>query len=141
MKGHSIQFLARKKKSRDNTLAALQRKLKQLEDELVSEDKHCAITTFTPENNREQMSKVKEDINKILDYKTKGAMIRTKRNWIKYGEKNCSFFFKLERYNYMSKNRFKLKDNKKARWLHAELCFSLYCQISGAFVAVPKRYN
>ena len=32
-------------------------------------------------------------------------------------------------------------DNKKARWLHAELCFSLYCQISGAFVAVPKRYN
>ena len=31
--------------------------------------------------------------------------------------------------------------NKKARWLHAELCFSLYCQISGAFVAVPKRYN
>ena len=33
------------------------------------------------------------------------------------------------------------KSNKKARWLHAELCFSLYCQISGAFVAVPKRYN
>ena len=32
-------------------------------------------------------------------------------------------------------------NNKKARWLHAELCFSLYCQISGAFVAVPKRYN
>ena len=41
----------------------------------------------------------------------KGAMIRSRRNWIAQGEHNCAYFYKLEKYNYMSKNRFKLRNN------------------------------
>ena len=72
---------------------------------------HDQVKVFSTKNCLKEIEKVNEKIEKIVEYKTQGAMVRTHRNWIKYGEKNCKFFFNLEKYNFMSKNRFKLRNS------------------------------
>ena len=84
----------------------------QISGEMINQDIHQHDKIFSEKENRDEIEKVKEEIDKILAYKTQGAMVRTRQNWIKYGEKNCKFFLTLERYNFMSKNRFKLRDEK-----------------------------
>ena len=111
---HSIQYASRKKKSRNNILLALEHKLKRLEQELINQDTHHATRIFTYDNNSEERDKVKAEIEKIIDYRTKGAIIRSRRNWLQLGEKSSKYFFNLERYNYMAKNRFKLRNKHGA---------------------------
>lgn len=59
-----------------------------------------------------QIVQIKEDLNILQDNKTAGAMVRSKANWMLYGEKMSSFFFQLEKYNNKKKTMTKLiKDN------------------------------
>ena len=113
-RGLSIQYSSRKKKSRNNILNALEAKLVRLEKELVAQDVHDRWKIFSEKNTLEEMEKVKPEISELMEYKTRGAMIRTRRNWIKHGEKSALYFFNLEKYNYVAKNRYKLrgKDGK-----------------------------
>ena len=47
----------------------------------------------------------------LVEYYAQGAVIRTRRQWHNYGEKqNAKYFFQLEKYNYKKKNRTMLKD-------------------------------
>ena len=108
--GFTVKYSTRKKKSQNNKLIVLERKLKRLEQEIVKEDRHRE-GLFSKEETEKEIIAVKTEIDKIVEYKTNGAMIRTRRNYIAYGEKNNSYFFNLEKHNYMSKNRYKLKDD------------------------------
>ena len=47
---------------------------------------------------------LKENIEKANSEKARGAMLRSKANWVEYGEKNSSFFLKLENRNRDIKN-------------------------------------
>ena len=54
---------------------------------------------------------MKKDIQEILDEKVKGAIMRSRVDWHLYGEKMSSYFFKLEKYNFTMKNRYRLVKN------------------------------
>ena len=111
VRGFTVKYSARKKKSCENLIQVLEHKLKWLESELVAEDIH-GTKIFSHESVLQELEKVKSDLNDILEYQAQGARIRTRTNWLNYGEKNCAYFFNLEKYNYISRNCFKLRDEK-----------------------------
>ena len=98
------QFYSKKKASE------CKNKRLDLEKKLRTQEKRLAcINLKTP-----QVIKVIEKINTKIDtikkeldeenlYVTKGAMIRSKANFIEHGEKNTRYFFSLERNNAKSK--------------------------------------
>ena len=112
VRGHTLKYSARKKRSRENTLTALEHKIKKLEIELINEDIHEQNKIFSREENEIELGKIRDEVKQIVNYKTKGAIARTRQNWIKFGEKSSSYFFNLEKYNYMSKTRYKIRGNK-----------------------------
>ena len=103
VKSSSIKYAARKHNDRKLTLQALERKLKTLQDKTYQDH-----SPFTELQNFNECENLRTEINKIMEYKTKGAIVRAKTDWFMYGEKSSSYFFKLENYKYTKKNRFKL---------------------------------
>ena len=110
LRGYTIRYSSRKNKSRNNTMKALEAKKQRLTDRIMGEE--CEGNPFDKEQDQKELLKVETEIQEIVDYKTKGAMVRAKRNWMKFGEKSSKFFYSLEKYNFMNKNRYQLKNEK-----------------------------
>ena len=64
---------------------------------------------FSKENQIGEIEGMKKEIDKLMEEKTRGAMVRSRADWFLYEEKPTSYFCKLEKYNYTKKNRFRLK--------------------------------
>ena len=79
-----------KKKSRNNKILALEKKLNDLE-------KQQANKTALFFDNEKQIMAIHEELNELYMYKVRGAMLRARLNWIEYAEKPTSYFFKLEK--------------------------------------------
>ena len=58
---------------------------------------------------REKLQLKQHDLENIIEYKTKGAIIRGKIKWYKDGEKNTKCFLRLEKRHYNRKNITNLK--------------------------------
>ena len=95
IRGYCLNYSAKKKKSKTNIIQALEKRLQNLEDTLAE--------TFSAETEH-QINLVKEDLDKYIEDKTKGAMIRSRCRWYEEGEKSTKYFFNLEKRNYNSKN-------------------------------------
>jgi exonuclease III len=103
VRGQSIKYGSQKKRSRDNILKALQRRLDSLEiryNKNPNEEVKINITL------------VNEDINNIVEEKTRGAIIRSKITWYEEGEKPTKYFLNLEKRNFNRKvmNRLQLSN-------------------------------
>ena len=94
IRGYCLKFCARKKKSKTNIIAALEKRLKFLED-ILSERKCPEIET--------QIQKVQDELNTFLDEKSKGAMIRSRCRWYEDGERSSKYFLTLEKRNFNNK--------------------------------------
>lgn len=94
IRSKSIQHSTRKKRSTDNILHALQRRMDRLEITLQ--------TTPTDDTIRD-IGLVKNDISNIIQEKVNGSIMRTKLKWAKYGDKPTSFFLGMEKRNYNHK--------------------------------------
>ena len=44
-----------------------------------------------------EMDRVKKELAKIVNKKTRGAMTRSKAQWYEFGEKNNKYFYNLEK--------------------------------------------
>ena len=82
VRGNSIQYSSRKKRSNNNTLQALQSRLERLERHFQNE--------HTDDIFRD-INLIKTDINDILQEQVNGSIMRTKMKWVEYGEKRRSF--------------------------------------------------
>ena len=51
----------------------------------------------------QQLIETKENLEKIYEYKTKGAILRSKTRWCNEGEKNSKYFFNLEKRHFKRK--------------------------------------
>ena len=103
-RGETIQFGARKKKAQNYKLEALNRKLEQI---LSNQNKLPLQNKKVLEN---QISLITKDIEEIVQYRTKGAMIRSKQQWFEGGEKLTKYFFNLEKSKAKKKVIVKLQD-------------------------------
>ena len=90
--GFAIQYSARKCKSNRLRLQVLERKLKQIENELVVEAKQGKIL-LKPEM---QIVNIQKEISEIMEKETNGARLHCKLNYFEGGEKSSKYFFSLE---------------------------------------------
>ena len=55
------------------------------------------ITEVDRETLTMQLEGYKQELEKLIEYKTKGSIIRSKTRWYKEGEKNTKYFLGLEK--------------------------------------------
>ena len=94
IRGTSLNFSARKKRSKCNKIAVLERRLQQLEQKLLE--------NYAPDTEA-LITEVKNELNEYIEEKTRGAMIRSKCRWYEEGEKCSKYFLNLEKRNYNCK--------------------------------------
>ena len=68
VRNYTLKYAARKQKSLNNKLNILEKKLKEEEHKLHE------VSIF--DDSEEQILQLKQDINEIIEYKTKGAVVR-----------------------------------------------------------------
>ena len=96
----SIRYSSNKKrdiKSKENKLLI---KLSKLELKL---DQNPSLQLITDYNN------AKKALREVESYKTKGAIIRSKIQWVEEGEQSSKYFLGLEKNNYVKKHIRKLE--------------------------------
>ena len=119
VRGFSIQYSTRKKKSQINKYNAIDRKINFWNEELVmlkenlwdQKSKQQAYDDI--EEIEKHLTRLDTEKIELVNYRARGAAIRARRNWYLYGEKaSQKYFFQLEKDNYRKKNRMQLMDEK-----------------------------
>ena len=60
-------------------------------------DNACTNDPPVSQNVTERIKILKEELEKIIEYRTKGAILRSKSRWYNEGEKNTKYFLNLEK--------------------------------------------
>jgi hypothetical protein len=95
------KFIAKQK--RDNVKELLSKQVRL---------ENCISANPTDELIKES-EKVKNEIEEYNEEKARGAWLRSKAEWMEYGEKNSRFFLNLEKRNRQVKNIAKLINDKE----------------------------
>ena len=103
-RGSSIQYSARKQKSKRNKLGILEKKLNQLTKEAENRN---IIGLF--QDMEEQIRQIRHEINLLHAEKTKGAKMRCKANWGLNAERPTRYFLRLEKQNNQCKTLHRLQ--------------------------------
>ena len=106
IRGYTIQYGTRKKKARSLQLEALEKKLHDLE---VNSSKSTELFR----DNYKQTLLFKKTIEEIRSYKTRGAILRSRSQWVEHGEKSSKLFFNLEKYKGQKKSIQKLESEQQ----------------------------
>ena len=100
VRGESIRYSARKKKSRNITLEVLKRRLDHL---------YARFDTHPTEDLERDINLVKENIHELVDIVTAGQILRSKINLLENDEKPSKYFLNLEKRNYNKKSIYRLQ--------------------------------
>ena len=103
IRGVTIQYTARKQKSKRNEMAVLTRKLKDLEQKLINDSDPLRGTG-------EQIIRLRNDIEILNRERTQGAVLRCRIKWAEHGDKPTKYFLNLEKRNAAKKSINRLKD-------------------------------
>jgi len=74
----------------------------------------CKLQTAYSNSLRSELERIKTKLSKIACIKT-GTIIRSRACWYEYGEKNCEYFYNLEKTNHRKKHITSLKVNDHAK--------------------------
>ena len=99
----SMAYSKKKKKEKTDRKQELESKLHNLEE----------LECQNNENIHEQIEKTKNELELLLKEEAKGAIIRSRAQWVEEGEKSTSYFFNLEKSNATKKNIRKLQYKEK----------------------------
>ena len=105
VRGSTVQFASRKKCSDRQKIFLLERKLKQIQNNLVN----CPAVLEESQNQAHQLGLIKREINELLSIKTQGAIIHSQSCWETKGEHPTKYFLGLERKNFLKKTIYRLK--------------------------------
>ena len=105
VRSSTLQYSARKAKSKRNTVAALEKKLQFIQN------KQQNLLGIKLQKSEEQVMKLRKDIGIIVAQHTKSAAFRSGTNWHMYSEKPTKYFLNLERRNKVKKTIARLKND------------------------------
>ena len=88
MRGFCVQYSKRKSRERRN-------REKELSDQIDALMK--TLATNKSKENIAKLYRLRSELNKIIEYRTKGAIIRSKTRWHEQGEKNTKYVLNLEK--------------------------------------------
>ena len=103
IRGFTVKYTTRKKKSKINQLAVIDKKITFFENEKIEVDSEELVDQI----NR-RITELEVERKNLLDSEVRGLMIRSRRLWLEEGEKSSKYFFNLEKSNYKKKNRYQL---------------------------------
>ena len=86
----SIKYGARKKKYQKTKQILLEEQISVLEKELENAD-------ASNEEKFDKLQKAKRELEEIIQYKRKGAIIRSRARWHNEGEKNSKYFLQMKK--------------------------------------------
>ena len=95
IRGYTIQYSTRKVRERKEFKLSLEKELYHIENELRESMSALKI---------ERYQHLKEELEKIEELETKGAILRSKVRWSEAGEKNTRYFLNLEKRNAVEKH-------------------------------------
>ena len=106
----SLSYAANKKKNSNRRETEIEQRIASLEKELDSSpktnlQKNADIT--------KQLNGLRSELEKIIESRTKGAILRSKIKWHNEGEKNTKYFLSLEKRHYKQGTISQLKVNDK----------------------------
>ena len=102
VRGFCVQYTKRKNRERKNAEKNLQTQIDHL------------MTLLKTERSKENILKfyrLRAELNAIAEYRTKGAIIRSRTRWHEQGEKNTKYFLNLEKRHHFKTHISKLKTN------------------------------
>ena len=102
VRGFCVQYTKRKNRERRNAEKNLQTQIDHL------------MTLLKTERSKENILKfyrLRAELNAIAEYRTKGAIIRSRTRWHEQGEKNTKYFLNLEKRHHFKTHISKLKTN------------------------------
>ena len=105
VRNSTLQYSARKKKARDNTLTALQKKLKFTQEKLPNLPQTLLDSTDA------QIGLLQRDINALMTQKAKGAAMRRRSRWEFNADRPSKYFLNLEKRNFCKKTIYRLQDD------------------------------
>ena len=97
VRGESIKYGVRKKKSRQNQLEALENKLYKTILERDSLKMKKAPSTQTFHDHEDHIALLQKDIDNIMTHQVEASSLSNNVNWYAFGEKSSKYFFKLEK--------------------------------------------
>ena len=103
VKGSTLQYSSRKKKSNDKKLQVLEKKALQIRNKLHNQP------TILLESEDVHLGRVSKEIENIMMEKTKGAILRSRATWELHAGKPSKYFMQLEKKNFSKKTIHRLK--------------------------------
>ena len=104
IRSFTLQFSSRKNKARREFKLKLEKDLYDME---------CQLHSGVSQANVDRYMFIKEEVEKIEEFETKGAILRSKTRWAEAGEKNTKYFLNLEKRNAIDKHICQLKVDDK----------------------------
>ena len=101
IRGFTLKYSKIKSKERKSTETILQSRINDLFKRAEAEPNNKHIIC--------EIQSIRLRLRKIMQYKTKGAILRSKVRWYEDGERNTRYFYNLEKRNYEKKTIAKLK--------------------------------
>ena len=101
IRGFTVKYSKNKARKRKSTETFLQNQINDLYKRAEAEPNNKQIIC--------QIHNTRLRLQKIMQYKTKGAILRSKVRWHENGERNTRYFYNLEKRNYKKKTATKLK--------------------------------
>ena len=92
IRSYTIKYSSHKKKSRDNRLQILNRKIESEKAKLIN-NQHF----FSYDNTVQHIINMEKEREEIVQYRLIGAMIRSRRDWLEKGEKTPRCFLVLRK--------------------------------------------
>ena len=88
-RGETIRFASRKKKSRENKITVLEKKLKDIVKRNVKNDVPIMV------KNEDQIILVKKELDELTQQRANYAMLKTQQQWFDGGEKVSKYFLNM----------------------------------------------
>ena len=101
IRGFTVKYSKTKARKRKSTETFLQNQMNDLYKRAEAEPNNNQIIC--------EIHNTRLRLQKIMQYKTKGAILRSKVRWHESGERNTRYFYNLEKQNYEKKTMTKLK--------------------------------
>ena len=93
----SISYAAAKNYKTKFREDILYKEISSLEKEL---DKNTALSDTQKSLLQSKLDNLRSEMEEIIEYRTKGAMLRSRTQWHNEGEKNTKYFLNLEKRHY-----------------------------------------
>ncbi len=84
---------------------------KQRESQMVTKIIKLSSKINLSEEEMKDLTSAQAELDKIYEEKAKGAFVRSRRRWLRQGEKCTKYFFNLEKRNYEQSSLGKLRIN------------------------------